>query len=44
MTPCRFMTLSTPFLDASIRAREAVLGAATQVLDDVRTAPGGTQA
>lgn len=43
MTPRRFMTLSTPFLEASIRAREAVLGAATQVLHDVRTAPGKTQ-
>lgn len=42
MTPRRFMMLSTPFLDASIRAREAVLGAPTQVLHDVRTAPGET--
>jgi len=32
MTPRRFMASSTPFLDASVRARAAVLGAATQVL------------
>lgn len=32
MTPRRFMALSTPFLDASVRARAAILGAPTQVL------------
>ena len=32
MTPRRFMALPTPFLDASVRARAAVLGAATQAL------------
>lgn len=32
MTPRRFMALNTPFLDASVRARAAVLGAPTQVL------------
>lgn len=39
MTPRRFMALSTPFLDASIRARAAVLGAPTQALHDPATAP-----
>ncbi|MBD8640925.1 AraC family transcriptional regulator [Sphingomonas sp. CFBP 13733] len=32
MTPRRFMAMSTPFLDASVRARAAVLGAPTQAL------------
>lgn len=35
MTPRRFMALSTPFLDASLRARDAVLGAPTQALHDI---------
>lgn len=35
MTPRRFMALNTPFLDASVRARAAVLGAPTQVLHRV---------
>ena len=39
MTPRRFMALSTPFLDASVRARAAVLGAPTQALHDIATAP-----
>jgi hypothetical protein len=38
MTPRRFMALNTPFLDASVRARAAVLGAPTQVLH--RPPPG----
>jgi len=38
MTPRRFMALNTPFLDASVRARAAVLGAPTQVLH--RVPPG----
>lgn len=32
MTPRRFMAMRTPFLDASLRARAAVLGASTQAL------------
>lgn len=39
MTPRRFMAMETPFLDASVRARAAVLGNATQALHDVATAP-----
>jgi AraC-like DNA-binding protein len=39
MTPRRFMALSTPFLDASVRARAAVLGSPTQALHDIDTAP-----
>lgn len=35
MTPRRFMALNTPFLDASVRARAAILGAPTQVLHRV---------
>lgn len=35
MTPRRFLALNTPFLDASLRARAAVLGAATQALHDI---------
>lgn len=38
-TPRRFMALTKPFLEASVRAREAVLGAPTQVLHDIATAP-----
>ncbi|WP_374944515.1 helix-turn-helix domain-containing protein [Sphingomonas sp.] len=34
-TPRRFMTQPTTFLQASLRARDAVLGAPTQVLHDV---------
>lgn len=39
MTPRRFMALSTPFLDGSVRVRAAVLGAPTQALHDIATAP-----
>ena len=39
MTPRRFMALTKPFLDASLRARDAVLGSPTQVLHDIETAP-----
>ncbi|BCA60886.1 hypothetical protein HMP09_0120 [Sphingomonas sp. HMP9] len=39
MTPRRFMALTKPFLDASLRARNAVLGSPTQVLHDIETAP-----
>ena len=39
MTPRRFMALTTPFLDGSVRARAAVLGAPTQALHDIATAP-----
>lgn len=39
MTPRRFMALSTPFLDASVRARAAVLGSRTQALHDIAAAP-----
>lgn len=42
MTPRRFMALNTPFLDASVRARAAVLGAPTQVLHPVP--PGDVRA
>lgn len=48
MTPRRFMALRTPFLDSSLRARAAVLGAATQALHDLtkpqphRLEPHGT--
>lgn len=35
MTPRRFMAMATPFLDASVRTRAAVLGAATQALHDI---------
>ena len=35
MTPRRFMATQTPFLDASVRARAAVLGAPTQALHPV---------
>ncbi|WP_375428139.1 hypothetical protein [uncultured Sphingomonas sp.] len=38
MTPRRFMALSTPFLDASVRARAAVLGSPTQALHDIAVA------
>ncbi len=38
-TPRRFMALTKPFLEASVRARQAVLGAPTQVLHDIATAP-----
>lgn len=41
MTPRRFLSLNTPFLDASLRARAAVLGAATQVLHDISAAKPG---
>ncbi len=40
-TPRRFMALTKPFLEASVRAREAVLGAPTQVLHDIATAHVG---
>jgi hypothetical protein len=43
MTPRRFAALSTPFLDASVRARAAVLGSPTQALHDVATALAGRQ-
>lgn len=39
MTPRRFMALTKPFLDASLRARDAVLGSPTQVLHDIDAAP-----
>ncbi|PAX09102.1 AraC family transcriptional regulator [Sphingomonas lenta] len=39
MTPRRFMAMPTPFLDASILARAAVLGAPTQVLHDPASTP-----
>ena len=39
MTPRRFVSLNTPFLDASLRARQAVLGTATQVLHDPDAVP-----
>ncbi len=39
MTPRRFMALTKPFLEASLRARDAVLGSPTQVLHDIATAP-----
>ena len=39
MTPRRFMALTKPFLEASLRARDAVLGSPTQVLHDIDTAP-----
>lgn len=35
MTPRRFMALPNPFLSASLRARNAVLGTATQALHDI---------
>lgn len=35
MTPRRFIALETPFLNGSIRARAAVLGAATQALHSI---------
>lgn len=38
-TPRRFMALTKPFLEASVRARQAVLGAPTQVLHDIAIAP-----
>lgn len=40
-TPRRFMALAKPFLEASLRARHAVLGSPTQVLHDIETAPAG---
>ncbi|MEG3088178.1 hypothetical protein [Sphingomonas sp. PB4P5] len=40
MTPRRFLSLNTPFLDASLRARAAVLGAATQALHDIDAKAG----
>ncbi|MEG3173144.1 hypothetical protein U1708_13060 [Sphingomonas sp. ZB1N12] len=40
MTPRRFMALTKPFLEASLRARNAVLGSPTQVLHDIEKAPG----
>lgn len=39
MTPRRFVSLNTPFLDASLRARQAVLGTATQALHDPNAVP-----
>ncbi|HXH15662.1 MAG TPA: hypothetical protein VNJ10_05975 [Sphingomonas sp.] len=39
MTPRRFMALTKPFLEASLRARNAVLGSPTQALHDIDTAP-----
>lgn len=42
MTPRRFMALNKPFLEASLRARNAVLGSPTQVLHDIDTAPART--
>ena len=39
MTPRRFMSLSTPFLDASLKARAAVLGSPTQALHDIASLP-----
>jgi hypothetical protein len=39
MTPRRFMALTKPFLEASLRARDAVLGSPTQVLHDIEAAP-----
>ncbi|KQS02006.1 hypothetical protein ASG11_14450 [Sphingomonas sp. Leaf357] len=39
MTPRRFVSLNTPFLDASLRARHAVLGTATQALHDPNAVP-----
>lgn len=39
MTPRRFVSLNTPFLDASLRARQAVLGTATQALHDPDAVP-----
>lgn len=39
MTPRRFMALTKPFLEASLRARNAVLGSPTQVLHDIEKAP-----
>ncbi|MES2421872.1 MAG: hypothetical protein V4595_11325 [Pseudomonadota bacterium] len=42
MTPRRFMALTKPFLEASLRARAAVLGSPTQVLHDIATAPART--
>ncbi|RZM31180.1 MAG: hypothetical protein EOP67_34355 [Sphingomonas sp.] len=38
MTPRRFMALTKPFLEASLRARNAVLGSPTQALHDIETA------
>ena len=38
-TPRRFMALTKPFLEASLRARNAVLGSPTQVLHDIEKAP-----
>lgn len=38
MTPKRFMALPNPFLSASLRARNAVLGTATQALHDIDAA------
>ena len=42
MTPRRFMALTKPFLEASLRARNAVLGSPTQALHDIATAPAKT--
>ena len=42
MTPRRFMALTKPFLEASLRARDAVLGSPTQALHDIATAPART--
>lgn len=39
MTPRRFMALTKPFLEASLLARDAVLGSPTQVLHDIEAAP-----
>lgn len=39
MTPRRFVSLNTPFLDASLRARQAVLGTPTQALHDPDAVP-----
>lgn len=43
MTPRRFIALQTPFLDASLRWRAEVLGAATQALHAVPVTPSATR-
>lgn len=43
MTPRRFLTMNTPFLHASVAARAAVLGSATQALHDFDLARGLTR-
>lgn len=42
MTPRRFIALQTPFLDASLRWRAEVLGAATQALHTVPVTPSSS--